>query len=387
MGSWFSNLSVKKTPTLCNKEISAYICSIMQERQYQRAKTADEADVSFAIYTSENTQWFTVYSDMFPVDMSDSFSEFARSMSETLGTDVLEISCFDSDYIFLHLINKRQNIDAWADSGRLDGVEIGRRTEMSAWQKHVLDFPHFVECFKKEYVFAEEILYDIAPCLVLPDMQSTAAFEILQETGMDKAASYLYFKLPAIPKTQEPPNLEQSSCSATPCFINQPSGVQAINTGGASKGLSVYFLGPYVEHEEIVFSEVGFVKRDKNGRTELEPFSLEKVQLSDGQWAYYYHNPALQIPPRVDDRLPPEKYLQEVYENEIVVRFVPQGNPRKILDITVVLVPDQNPLGQTAWNVWYSHGSKAKFIEQYNESWKGIPVDTAKTMLRVEDFD
>ena len=86
------------------------------------------------------------------------------------------------------------------------------------------------------------------------------------------------------------------------------------------------------------------------------------MQLPDGQWAYYPHDPGLRIPPRVDERLPPSKQLEVVYERSITVRFVPHGNPRKILDITVVLVPDQNPEGLFGWNVWKEWGSKKAFI-------------------------
>lgn len=115
------------------------------------------------------------------------------------------------------------------------------------------------------------------------------------------------------------------------------------------------------------------------------------MQLPDGQWAYYPHDPGLRIPPRVDERLPPSKQLEVVYERSITVRFVPHGNPRKILDITVVLVPDQNPEGLFGWNVWKEWGSKKAFIKQFNRIWDrpraSGPPEIFPPILREEDFD
>lgn len=115
------------------------------------------------------------------------------------------------------------------------------------------------------------------------------------------------------------------------------------------------------------------------------------MQLPDGQWAYYHHDPGLRIPPRVDERLPPSKQFWTALERGFTVRFVPHGNPRKILDITVVLVPDQNPEGLYGWNVWKEWGSKEAFIKQFNRIWDGPrvsgPPEAFPPILREEDLD
>ena len=80
------------------------------------------------------------------------------------------------------------------------------------------------------------------------------------------------------------------------------------------------------------------------------------------------------------------KRMRAESEHGIIVRFVPHGNPRKILDISVVLVPDKNPQGQTGWNVWHAFGSKKAFIAQHNRSWSKHP-NCADLLLREEDFD
>ena len=225
--------------------------------------------------------------------------------------------------------------------------------------------------------------------LALPALHSTASYEHLEDLDLDKKAKFFYFKLSDDMNAKEPVKLVPHIYSGMPCFLEKPSVVYGINIGGEARGLSVYFLGPYVENDEIIFSDTCFVM-SKNNQTEYIPFSLTKVQLSNGQWAYHYHDPDFRIPPKADDRLPVSKSLQVKNENSIVVRFIPHGNHRKILDITVALVPDENPWGQTGWNVWHHHGSKEEFIEEYNKTWEFLRESdpaNAPLLLKIEDFD
>lgn len=188
--------------------------------------------------------------------------------------------------------------------------------------------------------------------------------------GLDGGVQYFYLKLPEMLKTGEPPRLAPILSSCMPCFLDKPSTVSCTNVDGASRGLPVYFVGPYAEKDEITFSDVCFVIR-KNKRTKENPFESKKKQLPDGQWMYCHYDPGLRIPLWVDERRSPSKQLEEIYERSITVRFVPHGSPRKILDITVVLVPDRNPEGQYGWNVWKKWGFKETLIKQLNRIWDG----------------
>lgn len=385
MGSWFSNLHIRKNHTITETAVAEYIREIMRNQQYLPAESEDEADGAFAIVTDDQSQWYSVYSDLFSFDEPKQFTDYAIPMSGTLNTDILGISCFDSDYLYLNLIDAAAKVNAWAGVGSAAGLGIRKRTNLSAWKNKVSDFAGFKESVKKRFDFAEEVLAEIEHCIHLPQEHSAASYEYLADLGLHKKAQFLYFRLPETAKTQDPTKLFQRTASLMPCFLDKPSIVEAINEGGASKGLSVYFVGPYVENEEITFSDVCFVTW-KNNQAQSVPFELQKVRLPDGQWAYHYHDPGFRILPKVDDRLPASKRMRAESERSIVVRFIPHGNPRKILDITVVLVPDRNPEGQTGWNVWHSSGSKAKYIERYNRNWgMNIPVKTQ--MLRMEDFD
>lgn len=385
MGSWFSSFHVLIKDGITSDMLRNCICGIMAGKQFVSVPSMEEADGAFALVYDEDSRWISVYSDLLFYDECGSFAETAEPISAELDTDVLCISCFDSDYICLNLINKKAKTDAWLGVGSASGLGIKRRTGLSAWKDRVNDFSVFREYAKKKYDFAEDFLGDIASCIGIPEQKSTASYEYLEESGLADKAEYIYFKLPEGQKNRELPKLEQHVYSLMPCFLEKPSTVEAINTGGASKGLSVFFIGSYVEHDEISFSDACFV-RWKNKLTEAEPFELQKVQLKDGQWAYYYHAPGFRIPEKVDDRLPNGKREDAEHEQSIIVRFVPHGNPRKILDISVVLVPDENFAGQTGWNVWASFGSKAAFIKHHNDAWSRHK-NCERLLLREEDFD
>ena len=385
MGNWFSNLHIRKNNTITEREVAEYIRKIMTAKQYLPAASEDEADGSFAIMTDDNSRWYSVYSDLFSFDEPKLFTDYATPMSKEFNTDILGISCFDSDFLYLNLIDAANKIDAWVGAGSAAGLGIRKRTNLSAWKNKVSDFDGFKESIRKKFVFAEEVLTEIEHCIHLPQEYGAASYEYLSDLGLTGKIVFLYFKLPETMKTQDAPKLTQKSASLMPSFLDKPDSVSVINVGGASKGLSVYFVGPYVENDEITFSDVAFIER-KNNQTKWIPIELKKAQLTDGQWAYYYHDPGYRIMPKVDERLPMSKRMRLENEQSIVVRFVPHGNPRKILDITVVLVPDQNQQGQTGWNVWHQFGSKKAYIQFHNNNWSQYP-NCEHLLLREEDYD
>lgn len=389
MGSWFSNIHIRKNKTATEDAVAEYIRRWMEAQLYLPVTSETDADGTLAIIAGEDCQWISVYSDFLSLEDPRKYAEIAKPLSTELHTDVLGISCFDSDYLYLNLLNVEEMADAWLGIGSASGLGIKRRSRINSWKKKVSNFALFSECAKQEYVFAEEFLTAAESCLALPAIQSSVSYEHLQEFGLDKKAKYLYFRIPDKERTGNPVKLISRTYSAMPCFLDKPSIVDGINIGEESKGLSVLFLGSYVEKDEITFSDVCFVKW-KNNQTESIPFQLTKVQLSDGQWAYYYHDPGFKILPKVEDRLPTLKRMQVENERRIVVRFVPKGNPRKILDITVILVPDKNHEGLTGWNVWHRWGSKKAFIDHFNKTWEKHRENNPKTspaFLREADFD
>lgn len=391
MGSWFSNIHIRKCETVTETSVAEYISKLLTAQQYLQAASESDADGAVAIVCDEDNPWISVYSDLLSFEEPKAFEKIAAPLSAQLHTDVLGISCFDSDYLFLNLINSDEKTDARLGIGSASGLGIKRRSGLAAWKNKVRDFPAFSKAAKEKYIFAEEFLGNAESCLGLPELYAAACYEYLQDLKLDQKAKYFYFKLPDEIKIQEPTKLVPWIYSLMPCSMGKPCVVDGINVGGESRGLSVFFLGTYVEREEITFSDVCFVKC-RNNQNQSIPFTLSKVQLPDGQWAFYYHDPGFRIPPKVDDRLPMSKRMRVEDEQRIAVRFVPHGNPDKIMNITVVLVPDKNPEGLTFWNAWHRWGSKRAFIDQFNITWEkqrelSPNPNTYPSILKEEDFD
>lgn len=384
MGSWFANVHIRKKAPLTEDAVVEYIKKMMNGRGYSLTESAEESDSVVALYFEDGSPWISVYSNSLPHDDPESCSGIIAPISSELHTDVLGIACFDSDYLYLNLINADEKFDGWVGIGRGKDVGISRRNNVSVWKKKVSDYQFFSEKAKAEYVVADEFLFETALCLGLPGEQSTATAEDLEHLSGNGKVTYLYFE-------QKMEDREQTKLvhykQTMPCLIGEENIVRAINVGAESKGLSIYFLGPYVEHEEICFNNVKF-----GFFHEYAPIELTKAQLPSGQWAYCYHNPDFQIPPKVSRRIKGEKRAFMEHDRQFSVWFTPCGNPRKTLDITVVFVPDTNPKGNTAWNIWKSWGSKKAFIDHYNgivKKVRGVDPDAADQLpfLKEEDFD
>ena len=389
MGSWFSNIHIRVNETAGPESVETYLRRLMTDQGYLSAASGEEADGALAIIAGEG--WTTVCSDLLNFEGPDTVAELAGPLSGELRTDVLGIACFDSDYLYLNLINQEEKVNAWLGIGSAAGLGIKRRTGLSAWKKKVRDFEAFSACAKEKYICTEEFLFEAADCLGLEPEQGSASYEYLRDLRLAQKAQILFFKLPEGSQPKELPLLVPYISDAMPARIGKPMCVTAVNKGGESRGLSVFFLGPYVEHEEITFTGVEFVQW-KGHDTKRTPFQLTRVQLTDGQWAYYYNDPGFRIPPKVDERLPFTKQMNMMREREIIVCFIPQGNPRKTLDITVIIQPDKNPEGQTGWNVWHRWGSKEAFLAHHNaherEMQEKFPPGFWKdNSLNREDFD
>ena len=83
------------------------------------------------------------------------------------------------------------------------------------------------------------------------------------------------------------PAFSMFQTSHIPFKTETRSYVLFLNKGRESKGVYLYFLGGYVENDDITFSDV---------KINDVPVELEKAQLSDGQWAFRAHCPEIKIP-------------------------------------------------------------------------------------------
>ncbi len=367
MGSWFSNFHIRKREGLSQKQVLDSISSILKMEGYELSESAEDADYGVAVLSGEKSAWFSIHSDAFSFENPREFTKLGVHCGKLLHTEVLGICCADSDFLYLNLLDPKENVDAWVCIG--SGAEMGirRRTGLAAWKKKVDDYSTFRKKVQQKYVCAEEFLREVADCLRLPAEHSNVYYSELGDPGAGVQLAYRYFKMPEQGQ-KELPKLQLRTYSLMPCEMGKPEVISCVNTGGKSRGLSVYFVGSYVEKEEITFENVQWQERINDGWA-YRPIALEKVQLRDGKWAYCGHDPTYLIPPKVNPNLNFKKRTDMEYERSICVRFAPKGNERKRLDIAVVFVPDENPEGQAGWIVWALHGSKREFIRQHNQTW------------------
>lgn len=396
MGSWFSNISIRKKDGLDIEAVKEAVCGIMAQRNYLPADSEEDADEACAILSLEGSQWFTVCSGALGFEEPEKFSRLGLPVSKTLNTDVLGISCFDSDYIYLNLLNAAEKVDAWAGVGVAAVTDITRRTNLPKWESKVANLELFKKAVKDKYVFAEEVLGEVEPCLGLPKEQSRCEPDLVDELAPEGTVQYLHFKLSDKPSASEEKqvriekprlNLEIEGDWGKPCAPETKSTLYLKNEGGGAKGLSIYFIGPYVKNDEITFSDT-VLWRWKGDNLESHPVELQKTCMPDGKWAYYYHDPDYEILPKlgaIDRRLPLKQQLQMDRDQYIIFTFVPHGNGRKALDVTIVFAPDENPEGKANWNVWKDRGFKSK--KAYFDFYNAIPNGLGFWKPRREDFD
>lgn len=234
----------------------------------------------------------------------------------------------------------------------------------------------------------------------LENISSTAAREAIMENEPldmlpEKVAEYLENRAnEAIKQSEEKikktlnattdaPKLKVTQFSLTPCKSGVPQAVTAENYGGEGKGVSIFFIGNYVENGDITFDNVTFIHCDRIGNLTEKKVVLEKIKLSDGSLAYCYVDNDFVISPYKASTV---KESQERFG----IRFEPNGNTRKFLDITVVIAPNENFVdGQCCWYVWAYYPSKRQFVEESNrETIERLPKEVAEIfIINPDDFD
>ena len=389
MGSWFCNLQIRKKEGVTKDAVLESVAEFMKNRGYLPVEKAEEADATVAIVADTQCPWISVYSDGLMHDDPDSCSAIATPVSARLHTDVVGIACFDSDYLYLNLVNADEELNGWVGIGKGSELGIKRRNTLTPWKKKVADYQAFAAAAKESYICADEFLSVAAPCLDLPMEQSATSLDYLKNEDLNAQACYYHFHMEDEANDTRVPKLADCySHYALPCLDGKKNKMAALNVGTASKGLTICFMGPFVEHEEISFEDVTI--EDLTGKQCFCPL-LKKKQLPDGQWAYVGHVADYEILPAIPNRITDAKRRQLEDERIIWVYFTPHGNPRKMLDITVEIFPDENPQGKAVWNVWHRHGSKSAFIKYHNKTWKMLrnfeSEENCYPLFKESDFD
>lgn len=388
MGSWFSNMGIRRSGMVTVDAVAQVLVRMLGERGYEAVESAEASDGILALLAGEDSEWVTVCSDLLPLEDPERFAALGNALSGELHTDILGIACYDSDYLWLNLLNADEGIDGWVGIG--SGRELGftRRNKLTPWKKKVRDYPYFAQCAKarEDYIVADGFLYDTAECLGLPRWQSSAGAQYLQEVEPQRMAACLYFRQREDLRQPELPRMAHYD-DGLPFLVGYDSYARAINQGAAGTGLKIWVLLNGAERDEVTY-ENAYIQHN----AERTPIELTWAQMPDGGFAWCWHDPEFPIPPAVTGRMKKEKRWKLANQRSFSIHFTPRGNSRKTLDIQVCFAPDENPDGCTWWNVWRKHGSKEAFIKEHNRIWKMVrayETDESACLpyLKREDFD
>ena len=354
MGWFFSNLHVRKTAEYDADFFRSALTEILNAKGYVKKNSPDEADLSLSIYDAGG-KWVSVCSDGLDFYTEETIRDICNPLSESLSADVLTVSCFDSDCLLLNRINRKLDIVAWAKTGSYP--ELKMRSTPARWKDIVTDITQWKSVLTQKYDFAEDALDGLEPLLGLTSGQGRFCDELITEQ-FTEGVQTLYFNLPESASKSEPPKLSFTSPSLMPCEIGKDQCYFVINTGGKTKGVAIAFSGSYVEQEKIRFGDVQLeYDLDRYPRKTI-PIQLEKRQMQNGQWIYYAELRDFPIREGVKEGLSWKRKSEEEWKRQFGVRFTPEGDPRKLLDITVHFIPLKNPEGQCGWCAWRWYGSK-----------------------------
>lgn len=379
MGFTFSNYNIRKTEVMKPEEILNAVNRLMESRGYSAAEEAD-ADGEVVVYNPSDGGWVSVWSELLSVENNCDMSSTAAWLSKELKTDILTAMCCDSDFMSLNLINTQDGTDAWANIQEPYGG-IERETNFQAWRGRVKSLEKFEAEVNEDRVFAEDFMYTLDEQLGLPGEQGCFYKDSAEELAEKGSVTRLYFALPKGDIVKQPPMLEVLSFSLCPCKLDVSTKQLAFNKGRASKGIAIAFTGDYVKNEEITFSDVSLEYRI-NGEWVIIPITLKKCRMVGGEYMYYWEDREFSIPPAANPNLPLEKRIDEEFNRSFGVRFTPHGNPRKLLDIKIHLLPLENPKGQCVWYVYRFRNTKSEYIEWFNET-----SGSMRGMLNPDDYD
>lgn len=382
MGATFTNIHIKKTDTLRREDVEVLLCTTIEKKGFKRTTDIETADETVILCETNGSGWITVSSGFFdPVPDSD----MLLSISKELNTDVMSISCFDSDCLNMNLVNAADGTDAWVNVGRFEYEE--RESNYPEWDGKVSDLERFIEVTKSDYVFAEDVLSHMDDLMGLPIVQGGMFGDHPPENGVGVTVKILGFSI--VEKSSDaPPKLQIFHQNGMPAIPGERQSFCITNKGGASKGLGIIFVGDYIKNDEITFTDCSL----EFGETSI-PIELKKIKNDDGSCVLVWQGNDIDIPPMPDEKLSYAKRERLEYKRKFIFRYTPDGNNRKFLDIRICVGPLQNWIGgQCVTYVWEPFGSKKKFIAYCNKlclarsSYGYFPEDRIG-FIREEDYD
>ena len=108
MGYSVSNIQIKNKGRAV--DVDRVLEVLTAGKNLRKAEAEEETDIIIAIHPGEEDGWATVVSDLFDQD-DQALTGYARKLSDAFQTEAMIIGCFDSDYLFLNLLDFRNNVD------------------------------------------------------------------------------------------------------------------------------------------------------------------------------------------------------------------------------------------------------------------------------------
>ena len=360
MGLSFNNIQLRIPGAFDAKAMAARLTA---GKGLIPAESADEADIRILVLKQPGSRWVTVASDLFDSD-PEAAQNTSRELAQVFGCPALMAGCFDSDYLYLNLLDPAHKVDVWAANGRFPDGRAPRRSNFAGWKGYVSDVERFRQAMRQRHVFAEDCLPEVAPLLGIPAEQLSC----LPEDKIEGAeSSVFFFRAESGAAAAEPPRFEAGIHNTYYQLGAGPVLASFINQGGASRGVGVAFGGPCFDRRKVSIERLQLQTHDRRGQWVLTPVELNKTTDASGRSWMYGECPSLPIPEAVPATLPPKAKQDKEFQRAITVRFTAGNHPKKTSEIAldddmyIVLIPLANRSGQKGVCLQSPRGSDSWF--------------------------
>lgn len=367
MGRSFSNIQIRYPEPVESFDTQKLISLLTNGRSLSCTDKEEEADIIINVCMLENSPWITITSDIIDGDV-DTQLKCAQSIANGLQTEVMAISCFDSDYLFLNLVDPKNEKDIWASCGSFPYGKAPRKSNFSSWKNYVPNISDFSRIMRAGYTFAEECLHGLEPMLSLPVSQSMCTIE---DEPADARLIRFYFKLTDKGASGRAPEFKNYNSSLYYNFKDNVNYVSFLNHGDAFRGVAVCLAGPCISKQQIRVKSIELLYIDAHGKRTALPVSLEKKTFSNGVAGLYGECPMLRVPSAVPEDLPYMKKTDMEFHRSLGVRFsltadIPDDSVNTLGNLHVILIPLSNFSGQGGWVMKPLADEKTLFMEFQN---------------------
>lgn len=185
MGWSFSNFQVKKAGETTQEDLKQLLYSLLKPQKKrgfslfrQKEKPGSGHSKPYSIY-DPGGDWISVSADDEDFTCQPVQDRLCRRIAEQLGTQVLAITCIDSDCLLLRLIDPGDGTDAWAQLGIM--MDFEHPSQPEAWKEKVKNPEVWEELLDSDWAFIEEALPELEPQLGLVPGQGMFCPELIPE--------------------------------------------------------------------------------------------------------------------------------------------------------------------------------------------------------------